>query len=380
VKSQIKLGRVFGIELGLHFSWIIIAVLITFSLADQFNHTNPNWSALIVWSSAVFTGVLFFASLFAHELSHAFVARLRGLPIRRITLFIFGGVAQIEKEASDPKTEFWMGIAGPIMSVLVGLASVGLAYTAGWRPGVTPQSPIAAVLLWLGYINIVLAAFNMIPGFPLDGGRVLRAIIWWINKNEVRATRIAGSIGQIVATLFILWGIWRFFTGGGLGGLWLAFIGWFLLQASGASVMHVEADAVLSKLHVADLMTQDCGQIQSNLDLQTFVDDYMLRTGQRCFIVMRDGHMEGMITPNEVRRIDRALWSNTSVAGAMRRLDSIHSVAPDTLASDALEIMGREDVNQLPVLSNGWFQGIISRAHILQVLQTTADLKHDKAA
>lgn len=380
MKSQIKLGRVFGIELGLHFSWIIIAVLITFSLADQFDHTNPSWPAVTVWSAAIFTGILFFASLFAHELAHAFVARLRGLPIRRITLFIFGGVAQIEKEASDPKTEFWMGIAGPIMSVIVGLVSLGIAYAVGWRSGVTPQTPIAAVLLWLGYINIVLAAFNMIPGFPLDGGRVLRAIIWWVNKNELRATRIAGSVGQIVAMLFILWGIWRFFTGAGLAGLWLAFIGWFLLQASGASVLHVEADAVLSKLHVSDLMTRDCGQIQSNLDLQTFVDDYMLRTGQRCFIVMRDGHMEGMITPNEVRRIDRSMWPNTSVAGAMRRLDSIHSVTPDTPAADALDIMGREDVNQLPVLANGWFQGVISRAHILQVLQTTADLKHDKRA
>jgi Zn-dependent protease/predicted transcriptional regulator len=379
VKAQIKLGRVFGIELGLHFSWIVIAVLITFSLAEQFNHTNPEWGAVTVWATAVITGILFFACLFAHELSHAFVARLRGLPIRKITLFFLGGVAQIEKEASDPKTEFWMGIAGPIMSAVVGLICLALAYAAGWHSGVSPQAPITAVLLWLGYINLMLAAFNMIPGFPLDGGRVLRAIIWWINRNEVRATRIAATVGQIVATLFIVWGIWRFFTGAGLGGLWLGFIGWFLLQASGASTMQVEASAVLRKLRVSDLMTRDCEQVNGNLDLQTFVSDYMLRTGRRCFIVMQDGHMAGMITPNEVRQVDRPLWPSTTIASAMRPLDSIHSVGPDTPASDALDIMTREDVNQVPVVSNGWFQGVVSRGNILRVLQTAADLNRKAA-
>lgn len=380
MKAQIKLGRVFGIELGLHFSWIVIAVLITFSVADQFKHTNPDWSALTIWSASIITGLLFFACLFAHELSHAFVAKLRGLPIRRITLFFLGGVAQIEKEASDPNTEFWMGIAGPIMSAILGGVCLALAYAAGWLPGTNPQQPLSAVLLWLGYINLVLAAFNMIPGFPLDGGRVLRAIIWWINKNEVRATRIAAGVGQIVATLFIIWGIWRFFTGAGLGGIWLAFIGWFLLQASGASAMQVEATAALRNLRVRDLMTQDCAQVSGNLDLETFVNDYMLRTGRRCFIVMRDGRLAGLVTPQEVKQVERSAWPLTPVSQVMRSVESIHSVSPDTPASDALEIMGREDVNQVPVVSNGWFQGIVSRAHILQVLQTTADLNRSKAA
>jgi Zn-dependent protease len=365
---------VWGIELGLHFSWILIALLITFSLADQFRYTNPGWSAATVWISAVITGILFFAGLFAHELSHAFVARLRGLPIRRITLFFLGGVAQIEREASDAKTEFWMGIAGPIMSVIVGLVCLALAYATGWVAGTDPHRPVSAVLVWLGYINLILAAFNMIPGFPLDGGRVLRAIIWSINKNEVRATRIAARVGQVVAVLFIVYGIWRFFRGAGLGGLWLAFIGWFLMQASSSTVMHVEAQTALRGLRVADVMSQDCQRVDGNLDLQTFVNDYLLRTGRRCFIVAEDGRLAGIITPHEVKAVDRDRWPQTRVVEAMRRVDRVHAVTPETPLTEALEIMGREDVNQLPVLSNGWLQGVVSRAHVVQVLQAKAEI------
>ncbi len=375
VKALIKLGSVWGIELGLHFSWILIAFLITFSLAGQFRQTNPDWSPAVVWTSATITGLLFFAGLFAHELSHAFVARLRGLPIHRITLFFLGGVAQIEREASDAKTEFWMGIAGPIMSVIVGLVCLGLGYLAGWTPNTNPHTPVTAVLVWLGYINLTLAAFNMIPGFPLDGGRVLRAIIWWINKDEVRSTRIAARVGQIVAALFIAYGIWRFFLGEGLNGLWLAFIGWFLMQASGATVMHVEAESALRGLRVADALSQDCERVDRNLDLDSFVHDHLMRTGRRCYVVTDNGHLTGMLTPHEVKAVDRSQWPLMRIADVMKPLGSLHSVSPDTPLTEALEIMGREDVNQLPVLKDGWFQGIISRGDIVRVLQAKEELQ-----
>jgi predicted transcriptional regulator len=152
------------------------------------------------------------------------------------------------------------------------------------------------------------------------------------------------------------------------------------MQASGASAMQVEATAALRNIRVRDLMTQDCEQVSGGIDLQTFVNDYMLRTGRRCFIVMQDGHLAGLITPHEVKQVERSQWPLTSVAQVMRRVESIHSVSPDTPASEALDIMGREDVNQVPVLSNGWFHGIVSRGHILQVLQTAADLNRGKAA
>jgi len=375
LQANIKLGRIWGIELGLHFSWIVIALLITFSLADQFRHTNPEWGEGVIWAAAIITGLLFFAAIFAHELSHAFVAKLRGLPIHKITLFFLGGVAQIEREASDPKTEFWMGIAGPIMSVIVGLACLGLALAAGWTAGTIPATPVIAVLVWLGYINVMLAAFNMIPGFPLDGGRVLRAIIWWINGNENRSTRIAARVGQVVAVLFIAWGISRFFTGAGLNGLWLAFIGWFLMQAASASYMQVQAASVLHDVRVADVMSRDeCIPVDGDADLQTFVHQYLLRTGRRCFVVLDDGRMAGLITPHDIKEVAPELWRSTRVHDVMRPVDRVHAVTPETPVFEALEMMGREDVNQLPVLSNGRLEGMLSRNRVLQVLQSRAEL------
>src|SRR6266705_5193435 len=212
MQSQIKLGRIFGVEIGLHYSWIVIALLIVFSLAGHFRETNSQWGDGVVLITAVATGVLFLAAIIAHELAHSVVAKSRGVPVRSITLFALGGVAQIEKEAADAKTEFWMGIAGPITSAVIGLVLLGIAAALGWTPASrtlmsTPDTPLLAMLVWLGYINVSLAVFNMIPGFPLDGGRVLRAILWWITGDARRSTRIAAGVGQIVAFGFILLGI-----------------------------------------------------------------------------------------------------------------------------------------------------------------------------
>src|SRR5438477_6154961 len=183
MKSPVRLVRLFGVELGLHYSWFIIAVLIVFSLADHFHAMHPEWAPGVIWGISILAGVLFFVFLFAHELSHALVAKARGLPIRRITLFALGGMAQIEKEPTRASTEFWMGIIGPITSFLIGVGLLLLARAGGWTWRTEAPTPGLAILVWLGYINILLAAFNMIPGFPLDGVRVLRAIIWGVTKS-----------------------------------------------------------------------------------------------------------------------------------------------------------------------------------------------------
>jgi Zn-dependent protease/CBS domain-containing protein len=375
MQSQIKLGTVFGVELGLHYSWLVIALLITFSLVAQFHAVNRNWSQGLVWGIAILTGVLFFACLFAHELSHALVAKARGIPIHKITLFLLGGVAQVEKEATDAKTEFWMAIAGPVTSAVLGVILFTLAYLSGWTPWLSPATPGIALLVWLGYINLALAAFNMIPGFPLDGGRVLRAILWGVMDNMERATRIAARVGQVIAVLFITWGIFQFFRGAGLGGLWMAFIGWFLLQAAGATYMQIEAGTLLRGLRVQDVMSRDFAAIDPDLSLQTFVHEHLLRTGRRCFLVVREGGLLGIITPNEVRSVDTQMWLTTRVGDVMRSADKIHFVGPDVRAMDALEMMGREDVNQLPVVSNGRIEGIVTRGHLMQVLRSRAELK-----
>lgn len=374
MKSQIKLGTVFGVELGLHYSWLVIALLIVFSLAAQFHATNRNWSDAVVWSTAILTGVLFFVFLFAHELSHALVAKARGIPIHKITLFLLGGVAQIEKEASDAKTEFWMAIVGPFTSAALGVILLGLAWVSGWVPRTAAATPGIALLVWLGYINLALAVFNMIPGFPLDGGRVLHAILWWMMDSAERSTRAAARVGQVIAVLFIGFGILEFFQGAGLNGLWMAFIGWFLLQAASASYMQVRVGNMLQGLRVKDVMTTDCKTVDPNISLQDFVHQILLPSGRRCFLVVQDSRLLGMMTPNELRGVDAQAWTSTTVRSVMRRADKIHFVSRDMPAMEALETMGREDVNQLPVMTDGRVEGIVSRAHVMQILRSRAEL------
>src|SRR5882724_4021568 len=375
MKAQIKLFRIFGIQIGLHYSWLLIAVLIVFSLAGQFTATNPQWGANVIWGVSILTALLFFATIVIHELSHAAIAKARGLPVRSITLFALGGVAQIEKEASDAKTEFWMGIAGPITSALIGLICLGIAAGLGWNPSFHHQLPLAAMLGWLGVINLALAVFNMVPGFPLDGGRVLRASIWWITGDASRATRIATGVGQIIAFGFIIVGLFRFFNGAGFGGLSLTFIGWFLLDAARSSYAQFETIERLRGVRVRDIMAGDWPIIDAKTNLETFVHDHLLKSGKRCFVVEENGHVAGIVTPHEVKDVDREKWSQLSVREVMLPLEKLHAVKPGTSLTEALETMGREDINQLPVMSNGHLDGIISRSHILRLLQTRAELQ-----
>jgi Zn-dependent protease/predicted transcriptional regulator len=374
MQAQIKLGRIFGIEIGLHYSWLIIALLITLSLSGQFKSTNPQWSDAVVWSTALVTALLFFATIVIHELSHSLVARMHGLAVRSITLFALGGVSQIEKDSPDARTEFWIGLAGPIASAVIGILCLGVALALGWEPAAVPTAPATAVLVWLGYINFLLAVFNMVPGFPLDGGRVLRGIIWWITGARSRATRIAAQVGEFVSYAFIVIGLVRFFGGAGVGGLWISFIGWFLLDASRASQAQVGVTEALRGLQVGDVMSRDYDTIDGRSNIQSFADEHLLRSGRRCFIVTENGRVAGLITPQEVRHIPHAQWPYKTLDVVMRPLDQLRTVTIDTPVIKALEIMGRDDVNQLPVMSKGTLEGIISRSHILQLLQTKAEL------
>ena len=374
MKAQIRLGRIFGVEIGLHYSWFIIALLITFSLADQFRLNNPRWSDSLRWGLALVTAVLFFVSIVAHELSHALVAKARGLPVRAITLFALGGVAQIEKEAADAKTEFWMGIVGPITSFVIGLLCLGITLALGWTPPNFPQQPLPAILMWLGVINIGLAVFNMIPGFPLDGGRVLRGLLWWITGNPRRATTIAARVGQVIAFGMIIYGVMQFFAGAGINGLWIAFIGWFLLSASRESYAQMVVTEGLRGLRVADVMTSEYTSIDAYLNLQAFAEEYLMRSGRRFFVVTINGHPEGIITPHEINEVPRARWPYTTLADVMRPLDRTRTVGPNTPVTEALEVMASQDLNQLPVVSGGELAGLISRSHILQLIQTRSEL------
>ena len=375
MQAHIKLGQIRGIKIGLHFSWIFIALLIALSLLAHFGVTNPQWSRNTVLLVSIVAAVLFFATIVAHELSHALVAQSCGLTVNSITLFAFGGVAQIEKDAADAKTEFWMAIVGPITSLIIGLVCLAITWALGWSPDLmSPQPPLIAMLMWLGLINIALAVFNMVPGYPLDGGRVLRAIIWWASGNVVKATRIASRIGQLIALGFIVIGIYRFFQGAGFSALWLSFIGWFLLDAASANQAQVEMGEMLKGKRVGDLMDPDCDVLTGRENIQTFVDQYLLRTGHRCFVVEEQSRIVGLITPHEIKSIPPAQWSYTTVDQVMRPLEELRTATGNTPAIEALEVMGREDVNQLPVVNNGQLVGMISRSNILSFLQTRAEI------
>lgn len=375
MQSQIKLGRIFGIEIGLHFTWIVIALLIVFSLAGHFRETNPQWGDRVVFMTAIATGVLFFAAIIAHELAHSLVAKSRGLPVKSITLFALGGVSQIEKDAEDAKTEFLVAIVGPMTSFVIGAILLGLSTALGWSPMTTPNTPVLAMMVWLGYINVALAVFNLVPGFPLDGGRVLRSIVWWMTKDAVRSTRIAARVGQTIAIFFIAIGVYRLFGGAGFAGLWIAIIGWFLLDAAGASYAQVEINQRLRGVRVGDIMARDCPTVEGRTNLQAFVEDFLLRTGRRCFIVVENGVISGMITANEIKEVKPQLRIHKTVSDAMRPIHQLRTVTTDTAVTEALETMAREDLNQLPVVSDGRLEGVISRGQVLRYLQTRIELR-----
>jgi len=375
VRATISLGRWFGVPVGLHYSWFVIAWLITLSLTSQFASLNRTWSPAIVWSLALITAALFFVSIVLHELAHATVARLSGVPVCGITLFALGGIAKIEKDAATPSKEFWMAIAGPIVSIVIGVGCRLIAGAAGLVAPAVTLSGFADVLGWLAYINIALALFNLIPGFPLDGGRVLRSIVWAITHSAERATRIAARVGEVVAFIFIAGGLFSLLTRTDFGGLWIAFIGWFLLEGAQAYFLQAQLSNALQGVRVADVMARDCNTVDANTTLKHFVDDQLLRVAARCFAVSRDDHVVGLITPDDVKQVERERWDQTTVSQAMRSLPSLHPVKPDAAAGEALEVMGRENINQLPVVANGHLEGVVTRSYLVHLLQVRRELQ-----
>ena len=372
MESNIKLGKLFGIEIGVNYSWFIIFFLITFSLWGQFSAQHEDWTAALPAIMAVVTSFLFFASLLAHELSHSLLALAKGLPVHSITLFVFGGVSRIEKEAMNAATEFWVGIIGPISSAVI----AGLFYVIALLVG-DSQSPLGAMAGWLAVINLTLAIFNLIPGYPLDGGRVLRAILWGVTGSIQKATRISSLVGQGFAYLFIVGGIILAFSFNNfVGGLWLAFIGWFLRDAARSSQQAMMFERALKGVRVRQVMSADVLTVPGHIPLSEFFEEYLMRTGRRCFIVMRDDRLIGLLTAHEIKTVAQDQWQNTSVQQVMKPLETMKWVGPDTELFRVLEVMQREDVNQLPVVSDGRLEGLVRREDVLRFINTRAEFDY----
>ncbi len=319
-------------------------------------------------TAGLLTSLLLFASLMAHELMHSVVAQAAGIPVKSIVLFVFGGVSEITKEPQKPKDELRIALAGPLTSLVIG----GIFWLIWFVARDT--SVVGAVAFWLGWTNVVLAVFNLIPGFPLDGGRVLRAILWWRKRDQRKATKIASNIGRGVGYIFIFSGIWLIFGGAWFNGLWLALIGWFMENAAAGSYRQIALQDILQGHTASEALTRECSIVSPEITIQQLVNEQILTTGGRCFPVVADNRALGLITLHDVRAIPRDLWSTKRVSEAMTPLDKVASVSPQADLTTVLQILTEKDINQVPVVEEGRIVGMVGRDNLLAFVKIRADL------
>jgi len=391
MRNEIRIGRISGVSIYLDWSWIFIFLLVIFGLAGGVLFVwHPDWSPLLTWAVAVAGSLLLFASVLLHELAHALVAKARGLPVRRITLFLFGGASNIEREPESPKTEFLMALVGPAASIALGvifLLAGGLTAGETGEPMAAPVetfsrlSPLSTVLLWLGPVNIFIGLFNMIPAFPLDGGRILRAGLWAAMKNFRKATRWAAGMGQLIGWLFIIAGLGMafgasvtLFVPGVVNGVWLAFIGWFLSDAAGQSYRQTVIQDLLDDVPVALLMQSDASAVAPDLSVNALVYDFIMKTGESAFPVVEGERIVGMVSLEDVRKVPRDTWDTTTVSRIMTRAEQLTAVSPQENASEALNRLEHRNVRQVPVVQDGRLVGLLRRRDIMRWLQTQSEL------
>lgn len=368
MKSSFRLVRIGGIEIGIHYSWIFIFALITWSLAQNlFPHQYPGWNPTTYWVTGIVAALLLFVSILLHELAHSFVARSQGLPVHSITLFILGGVSNLGEEPKKPRAEFAMAIVGPLTS----LALAGIFW--GLHLATNQDTPVAATLSYLAFINVLLAVFNLLPAFPLDGGRVLRSIIWGSTGDLVRATNIAATVGRFFGWALIAFGVFQLFTGNLLGGLWIAFIGWFLSNAAGASRREITLREHLSGTQVKEVMSPNQEAISPKTPVEEVVWNIFRKYHGRAISVCQDDRAVGIVTITDIKELPQDKWARTPVEEIMTR-EPLYSVAPEDDINSAMRLLAQHDVNQVLVLRQGQCVGLLSRADIIQHLQFSQEL------
>ena len=372
--GSFRLGKIAGIDIYAHLSWFIVLVLLTWSLASGwFVQLFPGWSIPTYWITAFISALLLFVCVLLHELAHSLVAQVHGLTVKNITLFIFGGVATIEEEMKRPGIEFQIAVVGPITSLFL----AAIAFLLAW-PLRGSNSPTEAVLDYLAASNFLLGVFNLIPGLPLDGGRVLRSIAWKITGNIQKSTRIASYAGQAMAFVFILLGIAAFFTGNFFNGLWSIFIGWFLLNAAQTANTQILLQNTLQGVSVDKVMNPRPVAVPANISLQKLVDEYFVPQGLQAAPVVRGEYLAGLITLTDIARVERERWAYTPVGHVMRLLEQVYVTTPEQPLHDLLEVMVTRGINQIPVVQDGRLVGLLSRESILRYLQVQESLKMDE--
>lgn len=384
--SGFRLGNVLGIEVRVDWSWLFIFLLVTLSLGGGVLPAwHHDWSPALIWAVATVASLLFFASILVHELAHSLVARSKGIAVRRITLFLFGGVSNIEREPPSPGSEFLITVVGPLSSLVIGIAcallanlSAGPLVHAATNPiqALSALAPFPTLLAWLAQINILVALFNLLPGFPLDGGRLLRAAIWAGTHDLVRATHWAAGVGRALAWAFIVAGVAMamgikvpLLGTGFVSGLWLAFIGWFLHNAAVSSYQRVAIEHLLEDVPVSALMRRDVRAVEPNVTVRALVDEWLLGTDDRAFPVEHGGDLVGVVAVEDVRGLPRDQWDTTTVAQIMTPFARLVTVASNTDAAEALRAFLRGNLQQLPVVEGGHLAGMLRRRDLYRWIE-----------
>ncbi len=370
MRGSFRVATIRGIEIGIHYSWVLVFVLVAWTLAvGLFPLQYPGLDIGVYWAMGFIASLVLFVSVLIHELAHSFVAQGRGLKVNSITLFVFGGVSDIGGEPTNAPDELLIAAVGPLSSLALGGIFWGVWLATGAGGGA-----VGGVLYYLAFINVLLAIFNLIPGFPLDGGRVFRAIIWWATGNFQRATRIAVGAGHVVAFLFVIGGIFLIFTGGFLSGIWLILIGWFLNSAAEASGRETRQAEWFQGVTVRQVMNPNPATVEPQLRLSDVVHDHILQRAMRTLPVVQDGQLVGMVTLNEIRGVPREQWDQTPVSFVMTRREDLHTVKPEDELLRALTILSEQDINQLPVVEDGRLVGLLSRSNVMRFLQVREEL------
>jgi Zn-dependent protease/CBS domain-containing protein len=362
-----RLGRLAGIDIVIHWSWFLIFVLLAWSLAEGlFRRDYPNWTTAQIWLAGGATSLLLFGSVLLHEFAHAVMARRQGIPVSSITLFIFGGVSSLTEEPRHPRQEFLIAVVGPVTSfVLAGVFGlVGLALRG---------SGVGSAALYLAFINTLLGLFNLLPGFPLDGGRLLRAVSWARSGSLLRATQIASAGGTVVAFLLMAGGAVAMLLGGFLSGIWFFVIGWFLLSQTRASYRQVVARDVLEGVPVTVALRRDVHPVPPHLSLST-LSDYVLAYNQRCYPVMSGDQLLGLVSLSDLEKYPRSQWRARTVSEAMTPWDRLQVVQPSDDLAKAARLMASTDVHQLPVMEDGRFAGFVLRSDIVHLVQIRSEV------
>jgi Zn-dependent protease/CBS domain-containing protein len=364
MRNTFTIGHVRGIEIGIHYTWLFAFALVTWSLASgYFPGEYRGWSAGVYWLLGGVAALMLFSSVLVHELSHSFMALARGQEVHSITLFIFGGVSNLKAESEAPRDEFLISVVGPLTSfLLAGLFWVGQQLVPGTR------SPLDALLSYLTMINLMLGVFNLLPGFPLDGGRVLRSIVWAASGSLRRGTEVASWIGQAFGFVMIVLGVSQLFAGNLFGGLWIAFIGWFLNGAAESIRSQQATQESLGDVRVADVMNAHPPVAPAELSVEEFVFEYVLRQGQRAVLIVEDDSLIGLLTISDVKKLPQEQWRGTRVHAIMTPLP-LKTLSPTAELRQALQLLAEQELNQAPVVHGGRLVGLLSRSDVMRYLQ-----------